>query len=158
MQRTRIEVSLPLPLIGIGSGIAREGAPTKENARREQQMRPHIRYLGFRTTDDGREYTLRATGAGEPRLFVMTIPHHAFATRQARFQDAPDLCCAKLTRVLAGETDDAQADARQVFTVEELLEYRVARTAPSSGRKRGARRADGDAPGGHSDSDAPRED
>ena len=147
MQRQRSEVLLPLPLIGtaIGDSAPRDPAPAKDHARREQQMRPHIRYLGFRTTDDGREYTLRATGAGESRQFVMMIPHQAFATHQARFQDAPDLCCAKLTRVLAGETGDAQADAWLVLTAEELLEYRVARTAPSSGRKRGSRRAEADA-------------
>jgi hypothetical protein len=147
MQRPpRLEDPLPLPLIGtaLDQAVPRDAAPTKENARREQQMRPHIRYLGFRTTDDGREYTLRATGAGESRLFVMIIPHQVFATRQARFQDAPDLCCAKLTRVLAGETDDPEPGSTLVLTVEELLEYRVARVAPSSGRKRGARRAEAD--------------
>lgn len=146
MQRLRLEVPLPLPLIGTSAdAMRRETTPGKEAVRREQQMRPHIRYLGFVSTDAGREYTLRATGAGEARLFVMVIPHQAFASRQARFQDAPDLCCAKLTRVLAAEADDPQPGSRLDFTVEELLEYRVARAAPS-GRKRG-RRAEEPEPG-----------
>jgi hypothetical protein len=145
MQRPpRLEDPLPLPLIGapIDDAMPPETTPAKDSARREQQMRPRIRYMGFRTTDDGREYTLRATGVGEPRDFVMMIPHQAFATKQARFQDAPDLCCAKLTRALAVETDEAPTVDRLVLTVEELTEYRVARTAPPSTRKRGVRRDD----------------
>ena len=66
---------------------------------------PSIRYMGFRCTNEGREYTLRVDGAGDPRVFTVTIPHTAFNSRQTRFQDAPDLCFAKLQRELAANAE-----------------------------------------------------
>ena len=46
---------------------------------------PAVRYLGFRTTADGREYSLRVAGELELRLFVLLITHEVFASREARF-------------------------------------------------------------------------
>lgn len=82
-------------------------------------------YLGFRTTRDGREYTLRASGAVEPRYFVVFIPHEVFASKAARFQDAPDLCFGKLQRALVADPE-LLPGARLILTAQELLEYRVA--------------------------------
>ena len=95
--------------------------------------------MGFRTTEDGREYVLSATGRGEQRVFVMMIPHRAFANRAARFQDAPDVCFARLVRELALDADLVPGP-RHVFTDEELLAYRDAHAGPSGGRKSRARR------------------
>ena len=57
--------------------------------------------MGFECTSAGRAYRLRVDGVGEPRLFTVTILTAAFDTRKARFQDAPELCFARLQRELA---------------------------------------------------------
>ncbi len=94
-----------------------------------------IRYLGFRSTAEGREYTLRVDGEGAPRLFVLVIPHAAFAEKQARFQDAPDVCFAKLQRVLAADALLAPG-APLVLTSADLAEYRETQARRSPERKR----------------------
>lgn len=94
-----------------------------------------VSYLGFRVTEDGREYSLRAECESEPRHFVMLIPHAAFLAHQARFQDAPGLCFAKLERELAADPGFAPA-ARLVLTDAELLAGVKAREAPPVLRKR----------------------
>ena len=96
---------------------------------------PTIRYLGFECTNEGRSYCLRVDGAGEePRLATVTIPHEAFASRKARFQDAPELCFARLQREL-----DANADLpdglKLLITPGELDEYREAQLRRSPDRK-----------------------
>ena len=94
-----------------------------------------IRYMGFRSTGDGREYTLRVEGEGDPRVFVILIPHAAFSERRARFQDAPDLCYAKLQRELA--LDAALAPGKTlVLTAADLADYRDLQTKRSPERKR----------------------
>lgn len=97
---------------------------------------PAVRYLGFRTTADGREYLLRVTDELEPRLFVLLITHESFAAREARFQDAPDLCYTKLQRDLVADPG-LLPGRRLVLTAEEILEYRDAGERRSPGRKRG---------------------
>jgi hypothetical protein len=65
-----------------------------------------VRYLGFRTTEHGREYDMRAKGAAnESRLLVVLITHETFSARWARFQDGPGLCSEKLRRELAADPD-----------------------------------------------------
>lgn len=92
---------------------------------------PTLSYLGFRATPQGREYTVRVGGPGsEPRLFVLFIAHATFASGAARFQDAPDLCFARLRRELAANPD-LQPGERLVFSPQELSDYRGEhRTAP----------------------------
>ncbi len=94
-----------------------------------------IRYLGFRSTGKGREYTLRVDGEGDPRVFVLVIPHAAFAEKQARFQDAPDLCFAKLQRELASDST-FQATAPVLLTAVDLAEYREMQAKRTGERKR----------------------
>jgi hypothetical protein len=67
-------------------------------------MRPlSVRYLGFESTDTGRLYSLSVDGEEGARHFAVLIPHAAFASRRVRFQDAPDLCFAKIQRELASD-------------------------------------------------------
>ncbi len=140
MRKETVEEPLAIPLTVVDVGEVTPG-PAPSRKYREQQMRPHVQYVGCRITDDGREYTLRAPSKS-PHSFVLFIAHGHFASGQARFQDGPDLCCAKLTRVLAEEAVEAAPEDRLVFTAEELLEYRNSRTAPE--RKRPRRRPDAD--------------
>lgn len=96
---------------------------------------PRVRYLGFRTTAEGREYSLRATDELQVRLFVMLITHGDFASREARFQDGPDLCFAKLQRNLAAEPS-LLPGSLLVVTARELLAYREAREKSPPVRRR----------------------
>src|SRR5688572_11484878 len=96
---------------------------------------PAVFYLGFRTTPTGREYRLRVAAQPEPLHFVLFIPHAAFAAREARFQDAPDLCFAKLQRELEANPD-LEPGSRLVVTTQELAEYRIARDRRPPGRQR----------------------
>ena len=93
-----------------------------------------IRYIGFECTSEGRSYSLRVDDGGEPRMFTVTIPNEAFASRKARFQDAPELCFARLQREL-----DANAELPDglelLITSTELDEYREAQTRRSPDRR-----------------------
>jgi len=95
---------------------------------------PSIRYLGFACTSGGRAYRMRVEGRGEePREFTVTIANEAFASRQVRFQDAPDLCFARLQRELA---ENAELPATElVITAAELDSYRDAQLSKSPDRK-----------------------
>jgi hypothetical protein len=94
-----------------------------------------VRYLGFRNTDLGRAYSLRVDAAGTPRTITVTIPHTAFSARKARFQDAPELCFAKLQRALAEQTDLPDG-LELVIGLEELDEYRDAQSRRVPERKK----------------------
>jgi len=101
-------------------------------------MRPaSVRYLGFKATDAGREYSLSVDSDGASRLFQVVIPHSAFAARQVRFQDAPDLCFAKLQRELAADPALAPG-AAFVVSDSELAVYSEAQVKRSPERKRRA--------------------
>jgi hypothetical protein len=92
--------------------------------------------MGVESTDEGREYTLRVDGPGaEPRLFVFVILHAAFASKEARFQDAPDLCYAKLQREILGENEPAPG-SRRVLTSADFAAYRETQTKRVPERKR----------------------
>lgn len=94
-----------------------------------------VRYLGFKATELGREYSLSVDGDGGSRLFSVIIPHSAFASRQVRFQDAPDLCFAKLQRELAADPTLAPGAAFVVSDLE-LAGYLEAQVKRSPERKR----------------------
>jgi hypothetical protein len=129
------EKLLLIPLTARSGEIPRSERETKS---REAQLRSRIHYVGFRTTEAGREYTLHVVDKERSRDFVMLITHGAFESGQARFQDGPDICCGKLMRVLAEDpADEAPSGPVEplVFTKEELLEYR-ARSAPAPTRSR----------------------
>jgi hypothetical protein len=95
---------------------------------------PSIRYLGFECTSDGRRYRLSVDGPGEPRVFTMTIANAAFAARQARFQDAPELCFARLIREL-GANAELPGGSSFLITPAELDDYRDAQLKKSPDRK-----------------------
>ncbi|HVR30608.1 MAG TPA: hypothetical protein VMS86_13875 [Thermoanaerobaculia bacterium] len=140
MPRPPFEIAPSPAAVAVGRDAVRnDPSSTAEKTPRENLSRPTIRYMGFRTTEDGREYVLSATGRGEQRVFVMMITHEAFATRAARFQDAPDVCFAKLARELALDADLVPGP-RHVFTDEELLAYREAHGPSGTGRKGRGRR------------------
>ena len=95
---------------------------------------PTIRYMGFECTRDGRAYRLRVEGPGEARLVTVTIPTAAFASRKARFQDAPELCYARLQRELAANAD-IEDGLELIITPDEIDAYRDTQLRRSPDRK-----------------------
>jgi len=94
-----------------------------------------VRYLGFESATDGRRYKLQVGAGDGARVFVFVIPHAAFAAREARFQDAPDLCFARLQREL--ESDAALVPGPPlVLTSVDFADYRDRQAKGSGERKR----------------------
>jgi hypothetical protein len=112
-----------------------EPAPIELPERAAKLRLPAVSYVGFRTTDDGREYTLRVSDGLTARLFVLLVTREAFAARELRFQDAPDLCFGKLQRELEADPD-LLPGARLVLTTRELLDYRHAQERKPATRTR----------------------
>ena len=96
---------------------------------------PIVRYVGFRATSKGREYTMRVADGLTSREFVLLIPHQAFASREARFQDAPDVCSGKLRRALAADPD-LLPGACMAVTAQDLLDYHGDHLSPVEKRAR----------------------
>ena len=94
-----------------------------------------IRYIGFRATARGREYTMHVADGAASREFVLLITHQAFADREARFQDAPDVCSGKLRRELAANPGLEPADCTTV-TAQDLVDYRGEHSSPLKKRER----------------------
>ncbi len=94
-----------------------------------------IRYIGFRATTRGREYTMHVADGASSREFVLLITHQAFADREARFQDAPDVCSGKLRRELAANPGLEPADCTAV-TKQDLLDYNGEHSSPLKKRER----------------------
>lgn len=95
----------------------------------------NIRYLGFRSTARGREYSLRVIDGLATRLFVLVITHEDFASQRARFQDAPDLCFTKLEHDLE-ENPGLVPEAASVLTARDFLDYHRARVQPAGTKRR----------------------
>ena len=127
MQRYR---STAVQAAAAGAG-AEEGADAPSSSSR----RPIVRYVGFRSTPRGREYTMSVSEVGSSRDFVLLIAHDAFAARETRFQDAPDVCSAKLRRELGADPDLLPGDG-MVVTSQDLLDYRNSHLTPIEKRAR----------------------
>ena len=107
----------------------------------------YIQYLGFRCEMSGREYAFRVlvvpvpsqvAGNGaegtqashdagvaipaEWREFTLTIPHEAFISHRARYQDAADICSLKLHRELTAFANDPPVTHYRISDAE-LAEY-----------------------------------
>jgi hypothetical protein len=108
--------------------------PPEPIAPKKAARPPNIRYIGFECTSEGRSYRLRVDGEGEPRLFTVTIPTLAFESRKARFQDAPELCFARLQRELLSNAD-LPGGLALVITPAEIDEYRDAQLRRSPDKK-----------------------
>jgi len=94
-----------------------------------------VRYGGFRATARGREYTMHVADGLSSREFVLLITHQAFADREARFQDAPDVCSGKLRRELAADPGMVPGDCMTV-TTQDLADYRGDHSSPLKKREK----------------------
>jgi hypothetical protein len=93
-----------------------------------------VRYLGFRSTERGREYTMHVSGADPSRDFVLLISHQSFSRGETRFQDGPDVCSARLRRELAADPTFAPSN-EVLITAEDLLDYRNRHNPPVARRR-----------------------
>lgn len=85
-----------------------------------------IRYVGFRTTSNLREYTfLVKEGADEACEYKLTIPNAAFLSHRARYQDAPDICAQRVQREL-DSSGSHPVNTHCAITEGELEAYRSA--------------------------------
>jgi hypothetical protein len=86
-----------------------------------------LQYVGFQVKASGREYTFNAREvSSEPRAYTVSIENEAFASRRARYQDAPDICSIKLKREFATYANHPPKTHYKISHVE-LDEYRETR-------------------------------
>ena len=89
-----------------------------------------MQFLGFESNETGREYIFSVLEPEtEPRKFTITITHDAFTTRRVRFQDAPDVCSAKLRRELTA-SGNHPVDSHFLVSDMELDDYRNSHASP----------------------------
>jgi len=95
----------------------------------------HVEYVGFRSSETTREYTLRVKqAAGVTDDFTLAIANEAFISHRVRYQDGPDICFLKLQRELAA-LDGALPASYLSITDADLEEYRAAH-APKPPQRR----------------------
>jgi hypothetical protein len=86
-----------------------------------------VQYIGFESKTLVREYTFSVRAEdSEFRQYTLTIAHEAFASRRARYQDAPDICLLKLRRELATAENHPAATHFSVSDME-LADYHDSR-------------------------------
>ena len=83
-----------------------------------------VQFVGYEVSPLVREYRFSVSESrGEAREFTLTIANAAFDGRRARYQDAPDICSARLRRELAADGNHP-ANTHFQITDQELDDYR----------------------------------
>jgi hypothetical protein len=83
----------------------------------------YVEYVGFKAKALVREYSFLVRGAAiRTREFTLTIVNDAFKPHGVRYQDAPDICSAKLHRELAAFANHPPQTHYRITEVE-LDEY-----------------------------------
>jgi hypothetical protein len=91
-----------------------------------------VQFVGYEVSPLVREYRFSVREAkSEPREFTLTIANAAFDGRRARYQDAPDICSARLRRELAADGNHP-ANTHFQITDQELDDYRGRHSPKSS--------------------------
>ena len=95
-----------------------------------------VEYVGFAARGAAREYVLRvrSVASDKPLEFILVIPHEAFTSGRARYQDAPEICFLKLQRELLA-CAEGLPEPRLVVTDAELADYRRAHSPPQRGSR-----------------------
>lgn len=91
-----------------------------------------VQFVGYEVSPLAREYRFSVRESkNEAREFTLTIANAAFDGRRARFQDAPDICSARLHRELAADGNHPSNTHFQI-TDQELDDYRGRHSPKSS--------------------------
>ena len=96
-----------------------------------------IRYLGFESTDDAREYSLVIRQGEISSRVTVRILHAAFADRRTRYPAGPDISFLKVQHELALH-DNQPPDEALLVTDSELAAYRSAHEKQPGRRARPA--------------------
>ena len=92
-----------------------------------------MQFVGFQVKPLVREYTFTVREPlADPREFTLTITNQAFNDHRVRYQDAPDVCSAKLRRELVTYANHPPGTHYRI-TDADLDDYRSAH-APRKGR------------------------
>jgi len=84
----------------------------------------NIQYVGFTVMAASRIYSFRAISTPqEVREFTVKVPSETFRTTPLRFQDAPDVCLARLRRELDRETPESHAQLHLLVEQQDIQEY-----------------------------------
>ena len=89
-----------------------------------KEIKQNIRYLGFESTDDGRQFDFSITGAGKESTRVsLVIPALMFTgENKITFQESAKICYEKL-RVLI-ERERLETSARIRLTGDDIAQFR----------------------------------
>jgi hypothetical protein len=91
-----------------------------------------VQFVGYEVSPLVREYRFSVRESrNEAREFTLTIANAAFDCRRARYQDAPDICSARLRRELAADGNHPSNTHFQI-TDQELDDYRGRHTPKTS--------------------------
>lgn len=98
-----------------------------------------VQFVRFEAKASVREYTFTVREPStDPREFTLTISNQAFNERRVRYQDAPDVCSAKLRQELAAYANHPPT-THYLITNADLEDYRSSH-APRSPRHSFARK------------------
>ena len=83
-----------------------------------------VQFVGYEVLSLVRQYKFSVRESrNEAREFTLTIANASFDCRRARFQDAPDICSARLRRELAADANPP-SNTHFEITDQELDDYR----------------------------------
>jgi hypothetical protein len=95
-----------------------------------------LEYVGFKTTSDSREYHLRSRSGADRREYTVGIAHQAFASGQAKYQDGPAICYAKLEKEL--QAPEPSESCHFVVNEADLVAFQQAHASPQKRRQKPA--------------------
>jgi hypothetical protein len=83
-----------------------------------------VQFVGYEVLSLVRQYKFSVRESrNEAREFTLTIANASFDCKRARFQDAPDICSARLRRELAADANHPSSTHFEI-TDQELDDYR----------------------------------
>jgi hypothetical protein len=99
-----------------------------------------VQFVRFEAKALGRDYkfTVREPSS-DPREFILTISNQAFNERRVRYQDAPDVCSAKLRHELAAYANHPPS-THYLITDADLEDYRSSHAPRTTARTSFVRR------------------
>jgi len=92
----------------------------------------NVQYVGFEAKELVREYSFLVRQVSGTREFSLAIAHQAFSSLRISYQDAPDICSAKLHRELATYANHPP-QTQYTISEAELKEYRTSHAPKSAG-------------------------
>lgn len=93
-----------------------------------------VQFVRFEAKASVREYTFTVREPStDPREFKLTISNEAFNERRVRYQDAPDVCSARLRQELATHANHPPTSHYQI-TDADLDDYRNSHASRTSTR------------------------